>query len=171
MGLQYGPLFTPILFFICVGQQPRTQSELKRFICATGADGSDHRGSITISPHLILQRSSQRHDKDNVHMVFTHGFVYLFFCHSDNLEFLFIQKYGESNNLWQVVSHEIAVSLPPLYPFNLQQFNQAAFVGTWALLCALSLLQSHQDFLFAYLRMRCGGEKYEARGRISGFSD
>lgn len=168
MGLQNGPLFTPILF-ICVGQQSRTQSELKRFICATGADGSDHRSSITISPHLILQRSSQTNDKDNVHMVFTHGFAYLFFCHPDNLEFLFIQKYGESNNLWQVVSHEIAV-FPPLYPFNLQQFNQAACVGTWALLCALSLLQSHQDFLFAYLRMRCGGKK-EATGRISGFSD
>lgn len=56
-------------------------------------------------------------------------------------------------------SHMKLQSLPPPYPFNLQQFNQAAFVGTWALLCALSLLQSHQDFLFAYLRMRCGEKK------------
>lgn len=32
------------------------------------------------------------------------------------------------------------------FPFNLQQFNQAACVRTWALLCALSFLHSCQAF-------------------------
>ena len=47
-------------------------------------------------------------------------------------------------------------SFIPPYPINLQQFTQAACEATWALPSVLSLLQSHQDFFFAYLGMKGG---------------
>lgn len=105
MGSQYGPLFTPILFS-AFGQQPRTYSELKRFICPMGADESDHSSSITTSSHLMDSIAK----KKCPHVFHIRSCLFIF-CHPGNFGFFIFERWEMlgSNNFWQVVSHEIAV--------------------------------------------------------------
>lgn len=105
-----------------------------------------HNKPSSYGPYSFLSREMT----EKMSTYFSHMGSFFSFFVIQAISMLFILKYGKSSEVitsgryphtkLQSFSH---------FPFNLQQFNQAACVGTWALPCALSLLQSHQDFLFA----------------------
>ena len=89
---------------------------------------------------------------------FSHTALFIHFPrHPGNLELFIcfeIWQIPRGNNSWQVVSHEIEAFF---FPFSLISDSKIRH-RVWVpgpLLCALSLSQSHQDFLIAYRRMRC----------------
>ena len=94
----------------------------------------------------------------HVFFFFSHTALFIHFPrHPGNLELFIcfeIWQIPRGNNSWQVVSHEIEAFF---FPFSLISDSKIRH-RVWVpgpLLCALSLSQSHQDFLIAYRRMRC----------------